>query len=157
MPTRRPAPLALVLAVISALAASGCVTEDLTFEPGLKPGAEGVTAVIEVYAAGIATGDGPLACSLTSAAAQQALIDRSGSDGNCLAAVAAIAERLPDDAAVALRELKVGDITGAETTSASASITLTGPGADAARAVLGGVTFQMSVTDARWGIDSVQP
>lgn len=112
--------------------------------------------MIETYAAALADGDGPRACSLMSATAQQALIDRSDSSGNCLTAVTATAEELPDDAVTALHQLAVGDITGAETTSASASVTLNGPGADEARAALGGATFQMSVTDARWGIESVQ-
>lgn len=153
MRTRR---CALPAVFLAALGVAGCGGDD-DFEPGLKPGAEGIIAVIETYAAGLADGDGPRACSLMSKPAQQALIDRSGGDGNCLAAITATAEELPDDAITALRELEVGDITGAETTSASASVTLTGPGADAAREALGGVTFQMSVTDARWGIESVQP
>ena len=153
MRTRRCALPALVLA--AALGAAGCGADD-DAEPGLKPGAEGITAVIEAYAAGLADGDCPRACSLMSAAAQQALIDRSGSGGICLTAVTATAEELPDDAVTALCQLEVATITGAGTTSASASVTLTGPGADAARAALGGATFQMSVTDARWGIGSVQ-
>jgi hypothetical protein len=159
MPTRRPAVPALVLAVplVLTFAAAGCATEDPTFEPGLKPGAEGITAVIEVYAAGFAAGDGPLACSMMSAAAQRAVVDRSGSGGNCLAAVTAISEALPGDAAAALRDLEVGDISGAETTSASASVAVSGPGADAARTALGGTSFRMTVTDARWGIDAVEP
>jgi hypothetical protein len=155
MPTRRPAAPALVLAF--ALPLVGCATEDPTFEPGLKPGAEGITAVIEVYAVGLAAGDGSLTCSMMSAAAQQALVARSGGGGNCLAAVTALSEALPPDAAAALRDLEVGDIRGAETKSASASVALSGPAADAARTALGGTSFRMTVTDARWGIDAVEP
>jgi hypothetical protein len=152
MPVRRPAMPAITLVLLLA----GCAGEDPYFEPGLKPGAEGITAVIEAYAAGLAAGDGPLACSMMSAAAQQALVDRSGS-GSCLAAVTAVSEALPGDAATALRDLEVGDISGAETTSASASVTVSGPGADAARTALGGTSFLMTVADARWGVDAVRP
>jgi hypothetical protein len=53
--------------------------------------------------------------------------------------------------------VEVGGISGAETTSASASVTVSGPGADAARAALGGTTFLMTVADARWGVDAVRP
>jgi hypothetical protein len=146
----------LPLAIVTSLMLTGCGADE-DFDPGLKPGAEGITAVIQIYSEAIAEGNGPRACSLMSRAAQDALIQRSGVTGNCLAAVTAISERLSEDAIAALEDVNLSDFSGEETTSASATATTAGPGADEATAALGGTDFTMSVEEERWGIASVQP
>jgi hypothetical protein len=152
----QPFPALPLLAVLAGVALTGCGAHD-DFEPGLKPGAEGITAVIHAYATAIAHGDGARACSLMSRTAQEKLIQRTGVPGSCLAGVAAISDALSDGASTALDDVQVTDISGEKTTNASATATISGAGADEATRALGGRRFTMTVADARWGVESTQP
>jgi len=155
----RPRPLTalLPLALLAGTALAGCGGPGEDFDPGHQPGAEGISAVIRVNARALADGDGPRACSLMSRAAQEEVMQRSGVTGNCLDAIKAISEPLSDEARTALADVEVEGISGETTTSATATAALSGTGAEEATTALGGTAFTMSVEDARWGIDSVQP
>jgi hypothetical protein len=152
----RPLTALLSLALLTGAALTGCGGLGEDFDPGLKPGAEGITAVIQTFARAVAEGDGPRACSLMARSAQQEVIQRSGVTGNCLTAVTEISEQLSDDARASLADVAVSGITGEETTSAFATATASGAAADDATGALGGTAFTMSVADARWGIESIQ-
>jgi hypothetical protein len=152
----RPPTALLSLGLLAGAALTGCGGPGEDFDPGLKPGAEGITAVIEITARAIADGDGPRACSLMARTAQEEVVQRSGVTSNCLDAIKAISEPLSDEARTALADVQVTDIDGEETTSASATATASGAGAEEATAALGGTAFTMSVAEARWGIDSIQ-
>ena len=155
----RPRPLTalLPLALLTGAALTGCGGLGEDFDPGLKPGAEGITAVIEITAKAIADGDGSRACSLMARTAQEEVIQRSGVTGNCPTAVTEISEQLSDDARASLADVQVTNISGEETTNASATATMGGSGAEEATAALGGTAFTMLVAESRWGIDSIQP
>ena len=71
---------ALATAAACATLLVGCSGPENT-DPGAKSGAEGVSDVVGVYAAALADGDGPRACSLMNPPAQQELIARVGVDG----------------------------------------------------------------------------
>jgi hypothetical protein len=152
----RPRTALLSLGLLAGAALTGCGGPGEDFDPGLKPGAEGITAVIEITARAIADGDGPRACSLMARTAQEEVMQRSGVTSNCLDAIKAISEPLSDEARTALADVQVTDIDGEETTSASATATVPGAGAEEATAALGGTAFTLSVAEARWGIDSIQ-
>ena len=117
----RPLPALLPLVLLSGAALTGCGGLGEDFDPGLEPGAEGITAVIEITAGAIADGDGPRACSLMARTAQEEVMQRSGVTSNCLDAITAISEPLSDEARTALADVQVTDIDGEETTSASAT------------------------------------
>lgn len=153
----RPRPLTatLLLALLAGTALAGCGGLGEDFDPGLKPGAEGITAVIQSYARGIAHGDPNQACGLLSTTAQDELLQRTGVNGSCLDAARTISDALSEDAKAALADVQVEDIRGGSTTSATA--TMSGVGAQEAAAALGGATISLVVEELRWGIDSVQP
>ncbi|MGY2067059.1 hypothetical protein [Blastococcus sp. SYSU DS0619] len=153
----RSLPALLPLALLSGAVLTGCGGLGEDFDPGLEPGAEGITAVIEITAKAIADGDGSRACSLMARTAQEEVMQRSGVTSNCLDAIKAISEPLSDEARSALADVQVTDIEGEETTSAYATATASGAAAEEATAALGGTAFTMSVAEARWGIDSIQP
>jgi hypothetical protein len=153
----RPLTALVPIALLAGTALAGCGGPGEDFDPGARPGAEGITAVIEIYAKAIANGDGPRACSLVSKAVQDEVIGRSGVTGNCLEAVKAISEPLSEEAKNALADAQVTDISGEATTNATATLVLDGIGAGEATTALGGSSFSMSVEEARWGIASIQP
>lgn len=150
--TRRTTVLFVLAAAASVVTAC---SDRPNVDPGLEPGADGIRAVITIYAGAIGDGDGPRACSLLHTEAQQALQQRVGTE-SCLTAVESLGAGLSADAADSLESLEVSGISGEATEQAEATISSDSPGADEAIAALGGSLVRMSVVDERWGISAFE-
>ncbi len=146
---RRTARSLLVVAVLpGALSACGGGNPDV----GANPGEDGVRDVVRVFAAALAEGDGPRACSLMSARAQQSLLARAPKASNCPAAVTTLAGTIPPAAATALRSASPDAVT-IHDTRAQVDLAQAGIPPAAVEGVFPGPVWHLHVEDLRWGID----
>lgn len=117
---RRIALSAAVIAVTAGGILTGC-NGGASSDVGAEPGDAGVQDVVPVFLEALADGDGPRACSLLTAAAQDLLILELDS-ADCITSVVSHSQRLGAEEKQALRD---AEIRGTMMREAKATVSLT--------------------------------
>ena len=142
-----------LFAAVAIVGVSGCA-QHVNRDVGAIAGEEGVVDVVEVLHNALGEGDGARACSLMDRAAQVALIDRTGGEGDCPTAVQEQASGLSDETRQSLSEVQV-EVELASDVAASARVIYDGDAAVDAESVLGSDTLQLVRSEGRWTVAEV--
>ncbi len=140
----------LMVRRLGGLVATGLVLAGLTacggddLDPGQDPGEAGVKAVLTEFSAGLASGDGPRACSFLNSAAQRRIEAKYGA-GDCLSAV-----RAAKAAGSADQLAAVDALAAAKVTVEGETADVTGRAAEAVAALVGAASITLVREEERW-------